>query len=709
MKTVLLKVHGMNCAACASHVSKTLEREGAKDVAVNFATGDVSFRLDEKAGKSLSRIRAGIEKLGYTVAETDAAAPDDTAHKALLRRLVFCACLTVPLLLLHIVGTDAAAAFGVRVQWMLATPVYAVGLLTFGRQAWRSLLRLAPDMHVLILLGASAAYIYSVAGAILYSSHAHHYMFFESSASIITLILLGNYIENRVIGKTSSSMVALAGLQQTTARKVVPGRTDGTVAIVDNSLLQPDDVVMIHSGDKVPADGEILWGNASVNEAMLTGESDRIAKGTGERLTGGSILESGSVKMRVTATGRDTALARIIELVRQAQNGKTDTQRLADRISAVFVPAVILIALLTFGGWFWIRQAPFARALMYSISVVVIACPCAMGLATPMALMAGLGRAAKNGILIKGLRALEACTAIRQVAFDKTGTLTTGQPAVADFGVIGDNITEEELKTMAVALERHSSHPIANSITRTWNDAAPLEMAEVTEIRGRGIAGVTTAGVKLFIGAAHALRNAPAVSGHQIYITRDDETVGWIDLREELRPDAGDMIDRLKRLHIRPVMISGDSAARCAPVAQALGIETVYAGQLPEQKLERLDELMQAAPTAMAGDGINDAPALARADIGIALSEASQIAILQADILLLNARLKNLPLALRIGKRTHATIRENLFWAFVYNIIAIPVAACGWLTPAIAAASMMLSDVFLLVNSLRLHATNDKR
>jgi Cu+-exporting ATPase len=588
-------------------------------------------------------------------------------------------------------------------QWLLATPVYVIGMVTFGRQAWRSLIDRSPGMYVLILLGASAAYLYSLPALLLPAAagHTHHQLlFFESAASIITLILLGNYIESRVIQKTSSSVAELTKLQKTTARKIVMNGATETTVVIDNALLQVDDVVLVHTGDKAPSDGVIVWGKALANESMLTGESDWVSKTIGDPLLGGAVLENGAVKMRVTAIGKDTTLARIIELVTQAQNEKTPTQRLADRISAVFVPVILLIALLTFG--LWCRNGSLAQALMHGISVIVIACPCAMGLATPLALMVGLGRAAQCGILIKGLRPLEECTRIRQVAFDKTGTLTTGQPTIAGFGTFG-NTTEEMLQSIAVTLERHSSHPIAQSITQAWSQVASLEMAEVTEIKGKGISGVARDGTVFFIGAARAPENtAEEAPAHQIYITRNGHLAGWIDLCETIRPDAKAMIDQLKRLHIRPVIISGDSAAKCQIVAQALGIDTVYAGQLPEQKLECLAQLMRTAPTAMVGDGINDAPALAKAHIGIALSEATQIAIQQADILLLNARLKTLPLALSIGKRTYITIKENLFWAFIYNIIAIPIAAFGWLTPTIAAASMALSDVFLLINSIRL-------
>jgi Cu+-exporting ATPase len=696
MKTVSLKVYGMSCAVCASHVTKTLEKGGAKEVSVNFATGDVSFVIDEKAGKKLPQIYRRIEQSGYTVAETEALRQTEPFYRTLLFRFVFCTCFTLPLLS-HMVRPDSVMA-DPWVQFFLSLPVYAVGLASFGKQAFRSLLNRMPDMNVLILLGATAAFTYSFAGLFLHAAHAHQYLFFESSASIITLVLLGNYIEEKVVKKTSSSMAGLIGLQRTTAKKLLP---DGTTEIVDNTALQVGDRTLINAGDKTPVDGRIEWGEASVDESMLTGESDPVHKGVGASLTGGTLLESGTVEMRVTATGKDTTLSHIIELVKQAQNEKTVMQRLADRISAVFVPVVLLIALLTFGAWYWLAGAAFVRALMYSISVVVIACPCAMGLATPLALMVGMGRAAKNGILIKGVQALEACMRIKQIAFDKTGTLTTGQPAIRAFGSLENK--EEEMKSIAVTLEKHSSHPIANSITQAWKDVRPVEMLHVSEIKGQGIHGtIKEDGAEVFIGAFHALERSPATPEHSLYLTRNKKLIGWIDLQETLRPEAKVVINQLKRQHIRPVLISGDQESKCKIIAQQLGIEEIYAGCTPEQKPERLKELMRLAPTAMVGDGINDAPALATSHLGISLSDATQIAMQEADILLLNENLSRLPLALSLGKHTFITIRENLFWAFFYNVIAIPVAAFGFLTPTVAAASMALSDVFLLANSLRL-------
>ncbi|MDR1454361.1 MAG: cadmium-translocating P-type ATPase [Tannerella sp.] len=699
MKTLSIRIYGMTCATCASHVKKTLEKGGAEDVSVNFATGDTTFRVDEKTEKKLPRLVEEIGKLGYTVAPADLPAAPVAFCKTTLFRLLFCACFTLPLLL-HMAWPDSALA-DPRLQFLLSLPVYLAGLVTFGRPALRSLLHRMPDMNVLILLGATAAWAYSLAGMTLHAGHAHRYLFFESSASIITLVLAGRYIEERVVKKTSSSIADLVRLQKTTAWKILFNRRAEKIVAIDNSLLQVGDRVLINAGDQVPADGCITWGEATVNEAMLTGESEPVYRRRGDTLTGGAHLESGAVKMRVTAVGRDTALAHIVELVRRAQNEKTGMQQLADRVSAVFVPAVLLAALATFCAWRLLAGVPFVDALMYAVSVTVIACPCAMGLATPLALMVGMGRAAGNGILIRGMRPLEACTRIRQIAFDKTGTLTTGEPTVAAFASLENR--EDELKSLALALEKHSSHPVARCIATSWEGAAPVEMAGVTELRGKGVTGFTAGGDAVFIGAADALKDAPPFPpGHSLYVARNGEVIGWIDLQEKVRLEAREVVEQLKRLGIRPAILSGDREGPCRTVAREVGIETVFAGQTPERKQATLKEMMRTAPTAMVGDGINDAPALATAHLGISLSDASRIAVQQADMLLLDASLKRLPLALALGKHTFVTIRENLFWAFIYNAIAIPVAAFGLLTPTVAAASMALSNVFLLANSMRL-------
>jgi Cu+-exporting ATPase len=688
----------MSCAVCASHVKKTLEKGGAEEVSVNVATGDVMFRIDEPTGKKLSQLFRQIEQLGYTVAQPDGLPAPVAFYRTRCFRFLFCACFTLPLWL-HMLRPDSVWA-DPRLQFLLSLPVYLTGLVSFGKPAVRSLLNRMPDMNVLILLGATTACAYSLTGLFLYAGQAHHYLFFESAATIITLMLAGRYMEEKTVEKTSSSIAELVGLQKTTARKILFNRKAEKTVTVDNSQLQVGDRVLINAGDQVPTDGCVVWGEATVNEAMLTGESDAVGKRVGDALTGGTLLASGTVKMRVTAVGRDTALAQIIELVKRAQNEKTAVQQLADRISAVFVPAVLLIAFATFGVWYWLMDVPFVKALMTGISVTLIACPCAMGLATPLALTVGLGRAAKNGILIKGMRPLEACSRIRQIAFDKTGTLTTGEPAITAFASLENR--EEELKSFAVALEKHSSHPIARCITKSWSSAAAVEMARVTELRGKGMAGLTADGAAIFIGAAQAPDGDPGLSDHSLYLSRNQKIIGWIDLQEEVRPEAREVIEQLKRMHIRPVILSGDREPKCRTVALKLGIESVYAGQTPEDKPAILKTLMRQAPTAMVGDGINDAPALAASHLGISLSGATRIAMQQADILLPDAGLKRLPLALGLARHTFITVRENLFWAFFYNVIAIPVAACGFLTPAVAAGSMALSDLFLLANSLRL-------
>ncbi len=698
MNTFSCRVSGMSCAVCASKVQKTLEKQGAKNVLVNFATGDVSFDVEDKQQRMISKMLEEINKLGYKVIEADLPEPEYPFYQTLLFKFIFCAIFTIPLLL-HMFWHNTFLS-NPWVQFALSLPVYIVGLITFGKPAYQSILNRMPDMNVLVMLGASAAFIYSLIGLLLFPENAHHYLFFESSASIITLILLGNYIEERTVKKTSSSINDLIKLQKVIAKRIdIDKNGNEKVTEINNQELLLNDIVLVNSGDKIPMDGKIIWGESSIDESMLTGESDFILKKTNDAVVGGSLVETGPIKISITAIGKNTILSQIIELVKKAQNEKPVMQKLVDRISAIFVPTVLLIALLTFSIWFWVIGIPFAQAMMYAIAVTVIACPCAMGLATPLALMVGMGRAAKNGILIKGTQTLEECYKIKQVAFDKTGTLTTGKPIIKSFFSIDNNINE--MKRIAVSLEKHSSHPIAKAILDAW-DTTPFTLKEVKEIKGKGISGKNEAGTEFFMGAYHALPEPPEELNHSLYITKNKKLIGWIDLHEEIRSDAKKVIDTLKSKNITPVLISGDSKSKCEEIAKQLGIEKVFSEQMPEQKLQRLEELLKVAPTAMIGDGINDAPALAKSSVGISLSDATQIAIQQANILLLNEKLENLPLALGLGKHTFITIKENLFWAFFYNVIAIPLAAFGFLTPTIAAASMALSDIFLLINSGRL-------
>jgi Cu+-exporting ATPase len=405
------------------------------------------------------------------------------------------------------------------------------------------------------------------------------------------------------------------------------------------------------------------------------------------------------VKAQVTAVGNETVLAGILNMVKQAQGEKPPVQHLADRISAIFVPVVIVIALMTLlGNWYFLGD--FTKALMRCIAVLVIACPCAMGLATPAAIAVGLGRAARTGILFRNATTLESFKDIRQVVFDKTGTLTTGEFTIASIHAIG--ISEMELKHAAWSLEKYSNHPIARCITEAFKSKNDIRWKSIEEIKGLGMKGVDRDGNTWMAASYAAAAHLTGEGGHNVYLIRNDALVGWLDVSDEVRPEAAGVVGYFRKNGIRTILLSGDAESRCAPLAKSLGIDEYHAGQNPAEKLDRIAALNAVAPTAMVGDGINDAPALAKATIGISLSEASQLAMQSAQVVLMNSGLQKLPTALGLGKHTYMTIRQNLFWAFFYNIIAIPVAAFGYLTPAFGALVMGLSDVVLAINSVRL-------
>lgn len=475
---------------------------------------------------------------------------------------------------------------------------------------------------------------------------------------------------------------------------------------VENTQLRVGDLILIKSGEQVPIDCKILWGDIHVNEAIITGESAPVHKKAKDKLIGGSVVTDGTVKAQVSAVGNDTVLSGIINMVKQAQGEKPPVQLLADKISAVFIPIVLGTAVVTLAVS-WIILKDFTPALMRSIAVLVIACPCAMGLATPAAIAVGLGRAARSGILFRNATSLETFKDIKQVVFDKTGTLTTGKFVVAGFWfAVGE---ESEFKKIVCSLEKYSNHPIAKAITNEWSKRSPLEKMKdeiswkkIEEVKGLGMKAEDAAGNTWWAGSFKVAEKLTDDETHNIYVTKNETLIGWIDVQDEIRPEARSVIDYLHSKNIETILLSGDRQAKCDQLAAQLGIDTVIAEQTPEQKLAKIGELNKKAPTAMVGDGINDAPALAKASIGVSMNDASQIAVQSAQVILMNHGLKNLPTALGLGKHTYLTIKQNLFWAFAYNIVAIPVAAFGLLTPTFGALVMGLSDVVLAINSVRL-------
>ncbi|MFC4262599.1 heavy metal translocating P-type ATPase [Ferruginibacter yonginensis] len=696
MQTTEWKVEGMTCSNCALSITNYLKKEGLNNVAVNAITGEVSFAdaLD------IEKIKKGIQQLGYKVVDENAVTITPSKTNFLhnnKQRFLFTLPVTV-VLMLHMLPLHMHWLMNPWVQAIICLPVFVVGMYYFGKSAYKSLLHGSPNMNVLITVGAIASFGYSMVGAIL--NLGEHYLFFETTASIITLVFFGNYLEEAAIQSTQKAVKSLTATQKVMANMIAfDDQHQEQIFPIENKYLKNGDLVLIKNGEQVPADCKILWGDCSVNEAIITGEFEPITKQKKDTLIGGSTVVNGLVKAIVTAAGKDTVLANIIHLVQQAQAEKPPLQKLADRISAVFVPVVLGFALLTFIINYFLFDVSSAQAMLRGIAVLVISCPCAMGLATPAAIAVGLGRAAKLGILFKNASALETFKKIKQVVFDKTGTLTTGKFTVTEYQSDVDDIT---FKKMVYSLEKFSNHPIAKAITEQWKTNDFITWQKIEEIKGVGMVATDHEGNIYKVGSHKILPSIPT-SEHNLYVIKNDILIGWINLADEIRPEAASVINWLHQQQIKTILLSGDSTIKCAQVAQILGIDEVYASKTPSEKLAIITSLNAAAPTAMVGDGINDAPALAKASLGISLSDAAQIAIQSADVILMNQGLKNLPMALGLGKHTYRTIKQNLFWAFIYNIVALPIAAFGLLTPTLAALAMGFSDIVLAINSVKLY------
>ena len=699
METIQWKVDGMTCANCALTINKYLDKQGMQNIRVNPLDAEVTFETVE--GTPIKELIKGIEGLGYQVHQDNSVTETKSSGflKTQTQKLLFCLPFTL-VLMLHMFES------WLHIHWLmnpwlqlaLCLPVYLVGMSFFGKSAVISLKNRMPNMNVLVALGASAAFFYSLTGTLI--GRGEEFLFYETAATIITLVFFGNYLEDSSMQSTQRALKALMKSQKVMANMIAFDENHEEVIFpIENTQLKVGDLILVRSGEQVPIDAKILWGDAHVNEALLTGESTPVHRQAKDKIIGGSVLESGSVKAQVTATGSDTVLAGILQLVKQAQGEKPPIQHLADKISAIFVPLVVGIALITFVVNFFVINT-FTDALMRSIAVLVIACPCAMGLATPAAIAVGLGRAARSGILFRNATSLENFRTITQVVFDKTGTLTTGGFKLSGYDTMG--MEETAWQTIVFSLEKYSNHPIAQCISGSFRMKTEIRWDKIEEVKGLGMKGIDKDGNIYWAGSYKLVKDTPAPSGHNVYLLKNDTLIGWIDVQDDIRPESREIIQYLKSKKLKTILLSGDRKEKCDQIAAALGIDEVIAEKTPEEKLEIIGQLNSTAPTAMVGDGINDAPALAKATIGISLSEASQLAIQSAQVVLMNSGIKKLPLALGLGKHTYTTIRQNLFWAFFYNIIAIPVAAFGLLTPTLGALVMGMSDVVLAINSVRL-------
>ena len=716
-----LSIGGMTCAACVGRVERALRRvPGVREAAVNLATERA--HVVAAPDTDVAALVEAVEDTGFTAAVVmpDAPPVDEGAERRRrgLIHLLLAAALSLPLVA-GMAGDVAGANWMLPgwVQFALATLVqFGLGA-RFYRAAWHAVRGGSGNMDLLVALGTTAAWGLSVHALLTaMPGHAPH-LYFEASSVLITFVLLGKWLEARAKGHTADAIRALMDLRPATATRLVDGREYE----VPEAVIGPGHLVVIRPGGRVPVDGRITEGGGSVDESMLTGEPLPVEKSVGDRVTGGSINVDGRLVVETTAVGTETMLAKIVRMVEGAQASKAPIQRLVDRVSAVFVPVVLVIALVTFAGWWWVG-GDAEQALITAVSVLVIACPCALGLATPTAIMVGTGAAARHGILIKDAEALERAHAVTAVAFDKTGTLTEGRPRVAAVAA-GEGLDEDTVLRLAAALQQGSEHPLARAVAER---AVGLDLPPVTGFRalpGRGVAG-TVEGRALVLGSprlaaeagvADAALSAKAaeLEGQGLtvsWLVEGDRALGLLAFGDTIKPAAHEAVAALTALGLTPVMVTGDSQGAADAVARTLGIERVFAGVLPEGKADVIATLRAEGHTvAMVGDGINDAPALAAADVGFAMATGTDVAMHTAGVTLMRGDPVLVGGAVSVSRRTYAKIRQGLFWAFVYNAVGIPLAALGYLSPVLAGAAMALSSVSVVTNALTLRGWTPPR
>jgi Cu+-exporting ATPase len=706
-----LQITGMRCASCSARLEKSLNQLPGVCAVVNIATEKASLSFDPTLSNEAELIEA-VRKTGFDAHPARDFAAEKQERLALLRRerwQFFIALALAAPLLLEMAGMLIGFHFMLPIwlEWLLATPVQFWAGSRFYSGAWKALRSGGSNMDVLVALGTSAAYFMSCA---VWLFELDQPVYFEASATLITLVLMGKLLEARAKGKASAALEALFNLQP----KLAHTERNGQLLDVSVGQLRPDDIFIVRPGESVPVDGVVLEGTSSLDEAMLTGESLPRAKQSGDTVYAATLNQQGLLRCRAVAVGSRTQLSAIIRLVEQAQGSKAPIQRLADRISAIFVPTVLLIAALTFAAW-WLAGAGFATALINAVAVLVIACPCALGLATPTAVVVATGRAAQAGILIRDAAALERAHQLKVLVVDKTGTLTAGKPAVTALLPMA-GMTEHELLATAAALAQHSTHPLSRALAESaaLKGIALPEVAKFGELSGQGLHG-DVAGAACLLGSPEFLRlQGIALDQAQlmqqlpqgqtvIALARSARLAGLIALADPVRDSSRAAVARLQALGVRVVMLSGDNPETAAAIAAEVGINEFRAEVLPQDKAEHVLSLKQAGEmVGMVGDGINDAPALAAADVSFAMKSGSDIAIEAADITLMRNDLMSVADALDLSKVTLAKIRQNLFFAFGYNILGIPLAALGMLDPVIAGAAMALSSVSVVSNALLL-------
>lgn len=744
LETQSLKLHGMSCAACASNIETAIQAvPGVKTCNVNFGIEQASVTYDPQR-TSLKTIQAAVAAAGYSAValqHQESVTGEEDSEKAtrraqsrdLLGKLMVGAGVSLLLLvgtLPHMTGIALpwvpSWLINPWVQLVLTLPVQFWCGLRFYTNSWKAWTRHTATMDTLIALGTSAAFFYSVVATLFpgffLSQGLRPEVYYETAAIVITLILLGRFLENRARGQTSAAIRKLIGLQARTARVIRAGQE------IDLPIqqVQLGEVILVRPGEKIPVDGEILEGSSSVDEAMVTGESLPVYKQPGDEVIGATLNQGGSLRFRATRIGKDTVLAQIVQLVQQAQGSKAPIQRLADQVTGWFVPVVMAIAIATFVIWFNTMGNP-TLALITTVGVLIIACPCALGLATPTSIMVGTGKGAENGILIKGAESLELAHKIRTIVLDKTGTLTQGKPTVTDFVTAQGTAAGNELKLLQLAatVEHDSEHPLGVAIVR-YAKLQQVELGKATDFRaiaGSGVEAIAE-GHRVQMGTGRWLgelgldtqilrsrqQQLEAAGKTVVWLAVDGTVAGLFGIADALKPSSAAVVRVLHRLGLEIVMLTGDNRQTAEAIAAKVGIERVFAEVRPDQKVALIQQLQaEGKIVAMVGDGINDAPALAQADVGIAIGTGTDVAIAASDITLISGDLAGIVTALQLSRATMQNIRQNLFFAFIYNVAGIPIAAgilfplWGWLlNPIIAGAAMAFSSVSVVTNALRL-------